>query len=129
MLSTASVSTKEGQMKDPSETNPELLEEISSLRQRIKELEQSEVMRKQTEKALLESEAKYRTVVESSLVGVFVVQSGLFRFVNRRWCEIYGYTYDEVVDKISPFDLIHPEDKWITEENVRKRRSGEGDSY
>ena len=121
----ASVSTKEGQMKDPSKTNPELLEEISSLRQRIKELEQSEAMQKQTEKALFESEAKYRTVVESSLVGVFIVQGGILRFVNRRWCEIYGYTYDEVVDKVSPLDLAYPEDKKIIEENFRKRLSGE----
>jgi PAS domain S-box-containing protein len=114
-------------MKDPSGTNREVLEEISSLRQRIKELEQSEVIHKQTEEALLESEAKYRAVVESSLVGVFVIQDGLFRLVNERWCEIYGYTCDEAVDKMSPWDLIHPEDKKIIEENVRKRLSGEAD--
>jgi two-component system, cell cycle sensor histidine kinase and response regulator CckA len=60
-------------------------------------------------------------------VGVFVVQDGFFRFVNKRWCEIYGYRYDEVVDKLSPWDLVYPEDKKIIEENVRKRRSGEAD--
>jgi two-component system cell cycle sensor histidine kinase/response regulator CckA len=114
-------------MKDPSGTNREVLEEISTLRQRIKELEQSETIHKQTEEALLESEAKYRAVVESSLVGVFVIQDGLFRLVNERWCEIYGYIYDEAVGKMSPWDLIHPEDKKIIEENVRKRLSGEAD--
>ncbi|HEX2966118.1 MAG TPA: PAS domain S-box protein [Syntrophorhabdaceae bacterium] len=112
-------------MEHPCETTQELLQEISSLRQRIKELEQSEEMRKQTEKALLESEAKYRTVVESSLVGVFIVQNGIIRFVNTRWCEIYGYTYDEVVDKVSPLDLAYPEDRKIIEESYRKRVSGE----
>jgi PAS domain S-box-containing protein len=114
-------------MKDPSGTNQEVLEEISALRQRIKELEQSETIHKQTEGALLESEAKYRAVVENSLVGVFVVQDGFFRLVNKRWCEIYGYTYDEVVGKMNPSDLVYPEDKKIIEENVRKRLSGEAD--
>ena len=85
--------------------------------------------RKQAEEALRESEAKYHAIVANSLAGVFVVQDGFFRFVNERWCEIYGYTYDEVVDKMNPSGLIHPEDKKIIEENVRKRLSGEADSY
>ena len=92
-----------------------------------RELSEAQIRRakQQAEEALFESEAKYRTVVESSLVGVFIIQDGLLRFVNKRWCEIYGYTYDEAVDKMSPWDLIHPEDKRILEENVRKRLAGE----
>jgi PAS domain S-box-containing protein len=82
-------------------------------------------VRTRAEEALLESEAKYRTVVESSLVGVYIIQDGLFRFVNRRWCEIYGYAYDEIVDKVSPLDLTPPEDKQLVEEGFRKRLSGE----
>ena len=80
--------------------------------------------RKRTEEALLESEAKYRIVVESSLVGVYVVQNGLFRFVNERWCEIYGYTYGEIVNKIGPLDLTPSEDRNLLTENFRKPLSG-----
>ena len=47
-------------MKDPSMTKPELIKEISSLRQRIKELEQSELERLRTAEELRESEEKYR---------------------------------------------------------------------
>jgi PAS domain S-box-containing protein len=83
--------------------------------------------KQQAEEALFQSEAKYRAVVESSLVGVFIIQDGLLRFVNKRWCEIYGYTYDEVVNKVSPLDLTPPEDKKIVEENIRKRLSREID--
>jgi PAS domain S-box-containing protein len=114
-------------MKNPHRPDPELLEEISLLKQRIKDLEQPESPPKETKEALLESETMYRTMVESSLVGVYVVQDGFFRFVNKTWCEIYGYRYDEVVDKMSPPDLVHPEDKKIVEENVQKRLSGEAD--
>jgi PAS domain S-box-containing protein/putative nucleotidyltransferase with HDIG domain len=83
--------------------------------------------KKQAEKTLLESEAKYRTVIESSLVGVFIVQDGLLCFVNKRWCEIYGYTSDEIVNKVSSLDLTPPEDKKIVEENIRKHLSREID--
>lgn len=64
--------------------------------------------RKRIEEELLESEAKYRSVVENSLVGVYIVQDSLIRFVNRRWCEMYGYTYGEVVNKVNPLDLTPP---------------------
>ncbi len=83
--------------------------------------------RKRAEDALLESEVKYRTIVENSLAGVYIIQDGLCRFVNRRFCEIYGYTYDEMTDKVSPLDLTHPEDRKLVEENLRKRLSGEAD--
>jgi len=106
-------------------THSELTEEISQLKQRIKELERQKAPFGEMKELFSESEAKYRTIMESSLFAVYIVQDGLFRFVNRRWCDIYGYRYDEVIDKISPFDLVYPEDRKIMEENVRKRLSGE----
>lgn len=80
---------------------------------------------KKAKKALLESETKYRTLTESSLVGVYIVQDNLFRFVNKRWCEIFGYEFDEVVGKLGPKDLSPPEYGELIEENYRKRISGE----
>ncbi len=80
---------------------------------------------KRSEQALLESEEKYRTVVENSIVGVYIIQDRLFRFLNKRFCEIYGYAFEELVDKVSPVDLTHPEDKKFVEDNIRKRITGE----
>ncbi|MFH0974792.1 MAG: PAS domain S-box protein [Spirochaetota bacterium] len=84
--------------------------------------------RKQAQEALVESEGKYRILVESVLVGVYVIQDNLFRFVNKRFCEIYGYSYDEIVDKLSPVDITYANDTGIVTENLRKRISGEIDS-
>jgi two-component system cell cycle sensor histidine kinase/response regulator CckA len=84
--------------------------------------------RKEAEEALLESEVKYRTLVENSLVGFYIIQNNLFRFVNKMFCEIFGYTYGEVIDKISPIDSAHPEDRRIVEENINKRLKGEANN-
>ena len=49
-------------------------------------------------------------------------------FVNKRLCEILGYTYEEIVDKISPIDSAHPEDRKIVENNIHKRLTGQIDN-
>jgi len=81
--------------------------------------------RKLAEKALQESEAKYRNVVEDSLVGFYIIQDGLFRFVNKRFCEIFGYAYEEIVDTLRTRDLTYKDDIKHTEEIVQKRIDGE----
>jgi diguanylate cyclase (GGDEF)-like protein/PAS domain S-box-containing protein len=78
-------------------------------------------------RALLESEVKYRTLVENSLAGVYIYQDNLFRFVNKRFCEIYGYTCEEIVDKLAPMDMTHPEDRNIIGELERKCLAGESE--
>ncbi|MBU0966788.1 MAG: PAS domain S-box protein [Proteobacteria bacterium] len=85
-------------------------------------------IRKQAEDALLESETKYCSLVEKSLLGVYIIQDNLFKFVNNRYCEMIGYEYEEIVDRMNPIDITHPEDKKIVEENIRKRIAGEIDS-
>jgi len=80
---------------------------------------------KQAEKALIESEEKYRSVAENSLVGLYILEDGLFRYVNRRLCEIIGYTYEELVDKRGPLEFVHPDDREWVGEIHRKRLAGE----
>ncbi|MEJ2154931.1 MAG: PAS domain S-box protein [Desulfobacteraceae bacterium] len=78
--------------------------------------------------ALMESESKFRNLTEKSLVGVYIIQDGLFRYVNPKFAQMYGYRPDEIIDKIGPKDLSAPEDRAMVAENVKKRISGEIES-
>jgi two-component system, cell cycle sensor histidine kinase and response regulator CckA len=81
--------------------------------------------RKRTEEALRESENKFRSLVENSIVGVYLVQDGLFKYVNPRGAEIHGYKLEEMIDKMGPKQLTFPEDWPIVEENIGKKIRGE----
>ncbi|MFA5064837.1 MAG: PAS domain S-box protein [Dehalococcoidia bacterium] len=67
--------------------------------------------RRRAEKALIESETKYRSLIETSSSGVAVAdETGVLTMVNDRLCQIYGYSRDEVLGR-QFFDFIHPEDR------------------
>ncbi|MEI7636545.1 MAG: PAS domain S-box protein [Syntrophus sp. (in: bacteria)] len=83
---------------------------------------------KRTEEELQESEGKFRDLSEKSMAGVYLVQGGVFRYVNSMFAQVLGYTIDEMIDKVTAEDVIFPEDWPIVEENLRKRLSGELES-
>ncbi|MBA4390071.1 MAG: hypothetical protein C0399_03950, partial [Syntrophus sp. (in: bacteria)] len=80
------------------------------------------------EKKLMDSERKFRGLAEKSVAGVYLVQDGVFKYVNLKLAQISGYSIDEMIDKVTIEDVVFPEDWPIVEENVRKRLSGELES-
>lgn len=82
--------------------------------------------RKQAELALRESEGRFRGLVEQSLIGIYVIQGGVFRYVNPGFAAIFGYdAADELIDRVPVADLVSPEDRARVAENVRRRLDGE----
>lgn len=81
-----------------------------------------------SEQAIRESEEKYRGVVEESLVGVYIIEESLFKYVNKQYCEISGYAYEELVNTMHYLDLVHPDDRVTVRENTTTRLKGESDS-
>lgn len=79
--------------------------------------------RKRIQQALEEAEAKYRNLVEQSLVGVYIIQDGRFIYVNPEEARILGYSRDELIG-MPIIDTVAPEDRGLVEENLRKRLSG-----
>ncbi len=65
----------------------------------------------------------YSSLMERSLVGVYLVQDGLITFVNPRLAEIFGYRVSDMVGK--PFlDFVAPESIATVMENVKQRLDG-----
>ncbi|MBI2384973.1 MAG: PAS domain S-box protein [Elusimicrobia bacterium] len=78
-----------------------------------------------TAERLSASEEKFRTLVERSLAGIYVIQDGRFAYVNARFANIFGYRPEDVVGRLSVDDLVSPGDRALVAENLRKRVSGE----
>lgn len=62
------------------------------------------------QKALRESEQRYRTVVDSICEVIFQVDlDGKWTFLNQAWTRITGYSHEETLGKYF-LDFVHPED-------------------
>jgi PAS domain S-box-containing protein/putative nucleotidyltransferase with HDIG domain len=73
---------------------------------------------------LRETEEKYRALVEQSLAGVYVIAGGQFAYFNEAGARIFGYQVDEVVGRLGPFDLTHPDDRPTVQRHVQARLDG-----
>ena len=80
--------------------------------------------RKKTEQALLSAEARFRTLVEQSFVGIYIVQDNVFIYGNPKMAEITGYSQEELLLK-PVIDLVADESRDIVAENIRRRIDGE----
>lgn len=79
----------------------------------------------QAEARARESEDLFRILNESSLAGVYLIQDGVLRYVNQAAAKLFGYTPEELIDKENPLVVVHPKDKALVQENIRRRLSGE----
>lgn len=80
------------------------------------------------ENALKESEEKFKSLVESSLAGVYIIQDNVFKYANRRFAEIHGYSIEEMIDRLGPRDMVIPEDLPLVEKEIQARISNEKDT-
>ncbi len=81
--------------------------------------------RKRAEEALRESEGKFRDLVEKAVAGVYVIQDGVFRYVNSRFAGFFGYTVSEMTDSVTAEEVVFQEDWPAMAESIRKRLTGE----
>ena len=76
-------------------------------------------------KALKESEQKYRELVDNANCGVIIIEpTGYLSFVNPKFCEMMGYTMEEV-KKLHLRKLVHPEELAMVMENFKRILSGQ----
>ena len=64
--------------------------------------------RKIAEETLRESENKFKHLVEEASVGVYLIQDGVFKYVNEKCAEILGYDAVEMIDRVRPSCCVGP---------------------
>ncbi|MGA2333257.1 MAG: PAS domain S-box protein, partial [Syntrophales bacterium] len=113
-------------MKDQSKTKPLLIQELASLKQRIKEFEQSESERKRYEEALRRAEENFRRSLDDSPMGIRIVTiEGETIYANRAILDIYGYnSIDEL--KATPLKKRYTP-KSYAEFQIRREKRNRGD--
>lgn len=74
-------------------------------------------MLKEKSQALVESEMKYRTLVERSLESILIIQEGLIKFVNPTLLRILNYDEKEMVG-LDILRFIYPDDRELFSENL-----------
>jgi len=85
--------------------------------------------RRRIEEVLRESEERFRATFEHAAVGAAQVGiDGRWLRVNRRLCEIVGYTHDELLE-ITFADITHPDDVEADLEQARAVLRGESQLY
>jgi len=80
--------------------------------------------RKRAEQLIVESEEKYRNIVETANEGILLTDvDGHVIFINRQMTEMLGYTVDEMLGR-TIFDFIFEDDFSTTKCKIEQRRQG-----
>jgi len=85
--------------------------------------------RKRIEKALRQSEKRYRLLVDTMNEGLGVQnERGEWIYINDRFSEMLGYSRDEMIGR-PVTDFLSENDRTTYKEQVARRRKGERESY
>ena len=81
--------------------------------------------RRESERLLHESEARFRNVLEHAPSGIAVTAlDGRFVEVNHSFCKLLGYTREELLQR-SFIDVTHPDDREKTRDRAKQLLDGE----
>jgi len=94
---------------------------INELRE---EMERDNYEQKKSEKALKNSEEKYRSLIENLNEGIWLIDTdSITTFANKKMAEMLGYAIDEMIGK-PLFYFMDEKGKAIAEDNVERRKKG-----
>jgi PAS domain S-box-containing protein len=78
-------------------------------------------------RVLAESEQRFRTLVEQSIAGAFIIQDDRFVYVNPRLAQILGYATGDQLIGLTPRDIVAARDQAMTD--ARMREFGNSDAH
>jgi len=81
--------------------------------------------RKRLEQEAREAEAKFRHLVEQSLVGIYIMQDGSFAYVNPGFADMFGFgSTEEIIGRVPFSALVAPEDRPLVKSTFEARLAG-----
>jgi PAS domain S-box-containing protein len=103
-----------------------IVKDISDVKRKMADLH---VAQHNTEVKLVESEARFISTIEQAAVGfALVTLEGNWLQVNRKICQIVGFSRDELLQKTFQ-EITHPDDLKTDLEYVRMMLAGKIDTY
>ena len=81
--------------------------------------------RRGSEEALRIAEAKYRGLVEQSLMGVYILQNDRLVYLNPKAADLLGYSQQELLDAPNAFTFIHQQDRALVTEQLARLGAGD----
>ncbi len=98
--------------------------ELSAANTKLKE----EIMeRARAERSIIDAEDKFRSLVEHSLVGIYIIQDEEYAYTNPKHDEIFGYPEKGMLD-MSIWKVIPEQSKQILTEAAEKRKNKTSES-
>ncbi|MCC6866140.1 MAG: PAS domain S-box protein [Ignavibacteria bacterium] len=80
--------------------------------------------RAKAESIIIDAEEKFRTLVESALVGIYILDGDKYIYVNPKYEEIFGYNRGEMTG-MSTWKIVAKDNQDFVLENIRKRIDNE----
>src|SRR6056297_1795991 len=110
-------------MIDKNKNRQELLLEVQKLRKKVRELEHSTKKTEFEKHQQIQNAQKYKTLVESSLVGIAISDlDDNLTFVNRKFADMFGYNKDEM-ENMTLLDLSpHSEQDKLQKMSSRRKQ-------
>jgi PAS domain S-box-containing protein len=106
-------------MREPYKTKQALVNELESLKQRIRELEHAESDRKQAEEVIQEGKNLSESII-NSLPGIFYLFDAQGKFLrwNRNFEIVSGYSHKEILER-HPSDFFTGKEKEMVQQSIR----------
>ena len=85
----------------------------------------AEIGRRQAEAQARELSDKLQSLVGDAFIGLYILQNNRLVYVNQRMAEMIGYPSKDLMVMRDISELVHPDDRALVRENIRKRIEGE----
>lgn len=87
---------------------------------------QDRTVQHQAEQALIDSEMRYRYLVDGSIQGLFVHRNWEILFANDAAAQMFGYDVDDFIGR-NVMDIVSPDERGVIADIRRRRLAGDDD--